>query len=96
MEPITNWTDTVFEDTTVVLDGAIFTRCVFRRCELAFAGEAPFSVVGSVTLDNCTWNFQGAAERTIDFLRRLRYLDPELLASLFEDDEEAPPPPTKN
>lgn len=87
--PTRHWIDEVFEDREVVLDGSTFTRCTFRRCELVYRGEEPFGFPGSV-LDGCTWNFQGAAERTIGVLRWLRGRDPDLVASIVGDDEAAP------
>jgi hypothetical protein len=58
-----------FEDTTVLVDGTIYERCVFRRCVLRFIASPEGGGFLSNTFDDCTWNFGEAAARTIEFMK---------------------------
>lgn len=60
---------TTFEGSVVILDGCNFIRCVFRRCEIIYRG-ASFGLE-SCDFDNCNYNFQEAAGRTLEFLHML-------------------------
>lgn len=63
-------TDTRFEDTTEVLDGKDYHRCVFVRCHLIFTGLGSVGLTGCEFID-CNWSFDGPAANTIGFLRGL-------------------------
>lgn len=84
---ITAWADVVFADATVILDGATFTRCTFRNCVLVYAASSPL-VLDGCSADGCTWHFDGAAERTINVLRALRRLDPDVYDVIIDGGEE--------
>ncbi len=64
------FTNTVFLDERIDLDGRAFIGCAFQRCTLVFSGTAPFTLVGSA-LSECEWSFEGPAFLTLDFLRAL-------------------------
>ncbi|HEX8200267.1 MAG TPA: hypothetical protein VF590_07255 [Isosphaeraceae bacterium] len=60
----------IFENRAVVLDGEEFEDCTFRNCTLIYkGGEAPKLV--NNYLEGCAWQFQEAAERTVNFLKGL-------------------------
>ena len=55
---------------TILLDGDQFVRCVFEKCVIQYAGGV-LPVLQNVKFHACSWNFVGAAELTIKFLRIL-------------------------
>jgi hypothetical protein len=59
-----------FENRSVVLDGDEYEDCTFRNCSLIYKGGEPPRLVNNY-LENCSWQFQDAAERTVNFLKGL-------------------------
>lgn len=57
------------EDQTIVLDGKHYTNCTFINCELVFRGGP--TVFEGNDLEETSFSFDGAAARTIRFLRGL-------------------------
>jgi hypothetical protein len=67
--------DATFSDQHVMVDGNQYFGCNFTRCEMIYAG-GDMPQLGSLNappnkFDSCTWRFDGPAERTVDFMRRL-------------------------
>ncbi len=59
-----------FEAQTLTIDGHVYRNCTFNRCMLTYAGgELPVMVDNSI--NNCQWNFDGHAARTIQFMAGL-------------------------
>ena len=59
-----------FAGGVIELDGSRFEECVFDQCMLRYAARAPVQLVNCRFI-SCSWNFEGAAGLTIDFLRAL-------------------------
>jgi hypothetical protein len=66
-----------FESRSIVLDGDEYEDCTFRNCTLIYrGGDLPKLLNNS--LENCSWQFQDAAERSVSFLKGLYHgLGPE-------------------
>lgn len=61
-------TATIFNHETVILDGEAFSDCEFRSCRMIYAGgESP--QFGNCKFDSCEWRFDGAAQRTLGFMK---------------------------
>jgi hypothetical protein len=56
-----------FEDETIRLDDNEFRDCKFNRCEISFAGGA-IPVLDGNSFTDCSWRFDGAASRTLQFM----------------------------
>ncbi len=57
-----------FNHQTVVLDGESFSDCEFVACRLVYAGgEVP--VFSRCRFENCEWKHEGAASRTLSYLK---------------------------
>lgn len=70
---------------TILLDGATLTGCTLERCRLVFNGIAGVNM-GVNHFIECTWEFDGPAARTVQFLKAL-YADcgRELVEQTFAD-----------
>ncbi len=56
--------------TSLIVDGQRFVRCTFVDCQLIY--EATIAAdFDDCTFHDCTWTFDGAAERTITYLATL-------------------------
>ncbi len=62
--------DAHFADETIAIDGKEFVNCTFERCTITYSGGAIFFLPGSKFQD-CTFEFQGPALRTLEALRVL-------------------------
>ncbi len=60
--------DCQFSGTTEVLDGNSYTKCTFHKCTLVYSGGDLPKMEACHSYD-CNWKFEGAADRTIAFLR---------------------------
>jgi len=60
----------IFENQTVLLDGELFYKCIFRRCLMKFSATAPVGMVGC-GFDSCEWAFDGPAFLTTNFMSQL-------------------------
>jgi hypothetical protein len=59
-----------FTTETVHLDGQIFFDCEFKQCRMIYeGGEIP--IFTGCHFDSCDWRTEGAAGRTMTFLRFL-------------------------
>jgi hypothetical protein len=59
-----------FSNATETIDGNTYTDCRFDNCKLVYrGGEMPR--IGGCHFENCQWQFEDAAERTLVFLRQL-------------------------
>ncbi len=57
-------------DATEVIDGNQYNDCRFTNCKLVFrGGEIPR--ISGCHFENCQWQFDDAAERTLLFMRQL-------------------------
>lgn len=57
-----------FEGADETLDGNKYRACTFTNCRLVFRGGQPPTLVGC-GFTGCTWVFEDAAARTLQFLR---------------------------
>jgi hypothetical protein len=55
---------------TEVIDGNHYRDCRFENCELVYTGGDIPHITGC-QFDNCSWHFDGAAERTLLFMRQM-------------------------
>ncbi|SKA20059.1 hypothetical protein [Pantoea eucalypti] len=60
----------VYEKTTVVLDGHHFEDCTFRECVIIYKGTSGVNLIGCKFYD-CQWKLDGAAANTLQFLRTM-------------------------
>jgi len=67
MQPVIN---RQFREAVVELDGHHFINCQFIECQLVFSASETVAFDGCV-FDRCGWVFDGAAERTLQFLAAL-------------------------
>jgi hypothetical protein len=59
-----------FSHASETIDGNIYTDCRFDNCKLVYrGGEMPR--ISGCHFENCQWQFEDAAERTLVFLRQL-------------------------
>ncbi len=57
-------------DATEVIDGNRYVDCRFENCKMVFrGGEIP--LITGCHFENCQWQFDDAAERTLLFMRQL-------------------------
>jgi len=59
-----------FEGRTLELDGNEYFNCTFIRCRLVYRGGRP-PTLQTCRFDRCSWEFEDAAGRTLEFLRGL-------------------------
>ena len=57
-----------FDNETVQIDGNRYTQCSFKSCKLVYRG-GDMPLFEGCKLDFCTWLWEDAAIRTIEFLR---------------------------
>ena len=60
--------DRTFTNETVHIDGTIFRRCILARCRLVYSG-GDIAGFDGCTIDECDWFLEGAALRTLLFMR---------------------------
>jgi len=59
-----------FTGATEVIDGNQYNECSFQNCRLIYrGGEMPR--ISGCHFENCQWQFEEAAERTLIFMRQL-------------------------
>ncbi len=63
-------TEKTYTQTTILLDGGEFEKCVFDRCVLEYGGTAPVYLNGC-SFKEIEWRMVGAASNTIQFLEGL-------------------------
>jgi hypothetical protein len=57
-------------DVTEVIDGNHYTDCRFEKCLMIYrGGDIPH--INGCQFETCTWKFEGAAERTLTFMRQV-------------------------
>jgi hypothetical protein len=63
-------TKKTFTNSTEVLDGNRYLDCTFEGCKLVYrGGELPH--ITSCQFNNCSWQFEEAAERTVSFMKHI-------------------------
>ena len=67
LEATMEYTDRVFEDQSIFLDGNIYRRCKFLECHLTYEGTTGV-VIDDCLFRRCTWHFAGPAATTLEFL----------------------------
>lgn len=65
----------IFEDRTLQIDGQTFVDCEFNRARLMYAGGSE-PVFNGCTLRDVTWEFTGAALRTMQVLHFMNEVGP--------------------
>ena len=60
-----------FADRQVVLDDDEFFECTFTRCRVVYRGGEKAYLVGCRFEDGCSFHLEGAAVRTLAFLRAM-------------------------
>ncbi len=78
-----NYSDDIFRDETVKLDGKNFTGCKFIRCNIVYSGGT-LPVLDSCLFKDCRWTLEGAADRTAAFMKRLHQAGIVLLVKNFK------------
>lgn len=59
-----------YREETIVLDGSVYRNCKFHNCQLIFRGGDLPILIGD-EFHQCNWTFDGAASRTIEFMKAL-------------------------
>lgn len=62
--------DVVFERTLINFDDNEYIGCTFNACSLVYSGGV-LPTLQNNTFDGCSWEFAGAAQRTLQFLNGL-------------------------
>jgi hypothetical protein len=85
------YTNKVFKDQSVDLDGNEFDRCTFQGCEVKYyGGELP--ILNGCHFDNAPFVFEKGAGNTLAMLRGLYHGGlSQNVESLFEDLRRTPP-----
>lgn len=63
--------DQTFEQQNVDLDDNVYTGCTFRGCKIIFRGTGDDFQLRANHFDGCTFELQGPAAKTVDFMRKL-------------------------
>jgi len=58
-------------NTRVILDDNLYDGVKFTNCTMVYSGSGGDMGIQNCTLNNCRWEFTGAAGQTISFLRGL-------------------------
>ncbi|MBI3861742.1 MAG: hypothetical protein HY290_07585 [Planctomycetia bacterium] len=66
-------TGKTFKDESIHLDGQAYETCTFENCTLIFSGGEIPTVAGCEFRD-CQWRLEGAADRTVSFLKSLYHV----------------------
>jgi len=67
---VAEFADQTFGEEDVILDGNTYKACTFNKSALVYNGGS-FPVLEKNRFDQCQWRFDGAAARTIQFMRGL-------------------------
>ncbi len=59
-----------FADTEEVLDDNVYSGCKFDRCKMIYRGGG-IPTIADCHFENCSWQFEEAAERTVFFMKLL-------------------------
>lgn len=59
-----------FVDETILLDGSDFQACSFQGCKLVYGGGA-LPNISDCSFEECSWQFDTAAGRTVTFIRNI-------------------------
>jgi hypothetical protein len=70
--PTPTYREAVLEGGRVDVDGRRFIACELRDCTLVYSGGEGFEFL-QTRLRNCRWRVEGAAWRTVEFLRGVRH-----------------------
>jgi hypothetical protein len=71
------FTNFIFLNERIELDGRTFRGCTFEGCVLVYSGKAPFGMI-DCALNDCDWSFEGSAGLTLDLMAALYRNDDEL------------------
>ncbi|MEN4608173.1 hypothetical protein ABEH06_12945 [Pantoea agglomerans] len=58
-------------NTRVPLDNTLYDGVTFRNCTMVYTGEGGDMGLQNCILENCSWEFNGAAANTLNFLEGL-------------------------
>ena len=76
-----------FQDERVEVDGEVFERCVFDRCQIVYRATE-YVQFHDCTFNNCDWVFSDGADLTLVYLSALyRGLGPQgqdLIETIFQ------------
>jgi hypothetical protein len=72
METVINKT---FQNQPIVVDDKNFVKCIFRECDIVYAG-GDFSWVNT-TFENCKVTITGNAAKTVAFMQQIGMLPPQ-------------------
>lgn len=76
--------ENIYEGGPVHVDGNVYIGCRFLRCSLVYSGGSLPSFT-ECFFDHCTFQLEGAADRTMFFLRMLFVLGGEgVIASVMD------------
>jgi hypothetical protein len=63
-------TGKTFANTREIIDNNRYVDCIFNRCTIVYAGgEIPH--ISGCQFNDCQWQFEDAAERTLVFMKML-------------------------
>jgi hypothetical protein len=67
---MTTYREEIFTDERIYLDKNDYWDCKFKQCKIIFDATGPV-VLKRPTLIDCQFVFEGPAEKTLQFMRRL-------------------------
>ena len=73
----------IFKGKRVVLDGGNFENCLFESCEIVYGGGIMGFNKNHVT--NCTFSFEDAAARTVNFMKGLYQDAPTIIEATIRE-----------
>jgi len=93
METVETFVDRTFENESLFLDLGSFVRCTFTKCQLTYHGDGIVDFQDCI-FEDCSWTFEGAAARTLEFLatlyRRTGQSGQELVEGIIESIKSSP------
>ena len=88
-----------YNGVTEVIDGNQYTECKFENCQMIYRG-GDIPSIKSCHFNNCTWQFEEAAERTLVFMRLIYHgmgdNGPQMIESAFKTIREPIPARPQN
>lgn len=63
-------TDQTIADTEQIIDGNEYAGCTFQRCKMVYRGGG-IPTISDCRFEDCAWQFEEAAERTLLFMKLL-------------------------
>jgi hypothetical protein len=73
-----------FINRDIRLENNEYVGCTFERCMIWYNASGPVALQGN-RFNECTWQFDGAAARTIKFMTDIYQTAPDLMETTFNN-----------